>query len=113
MRITGYVQGASRSDLDRNNLLLSACCHQIVVAPRATIKVVRSVEAHYENGVLRPLELLGLLPGERVRLIVIRRPDPSRWDLAKLRKTGNGDDLPLAEQGLDEWESSLEATERS
>jgi predicted DNA-binding antitoxin AbrB/MazE fold protein len=75
--------------------------------------VVRLVEAHYENGVLRPLERLGLRPGEHVRLIVIRRPDPGRWDLAKLAKTGNGDDLPLAEQGLAEWAISLDATERS
>ena len=57
--------------------------------------VVRSVEAHYENGVLRPAERLSLLPGERVKLIVMRRPDSSRWDLAKLAKTGSGDDLPL------------------
>ena len=75
--------------------------------------VVRLVEANYENGVLHPLERLGLRPGERVRLIVIRQPDPGRWDLTKLAKTGNGDDLPLAEQGLAEWASSLEATERS
>ena len=75
--------------------------------------VVRLVEAQYENGVLRPVERLGLRPGECVKLIVMRRPDPSRWDLARLAKTGNGDDLPLAEQGLAEWAGSLEATERS
>jgi uncharacterized protein with HEPN domain len=34
-RITGYVHGASRSDLDRNNLLLSACCYQIAVIGEA------------------------------------------------------------------------------
>src|SRR5579863_2330947 len=45
--------------------------------------IVRLVEAHYENGLRRPLERLGLRPGERVRLIVIRRPDPGRWDLAR------------------------------
>jgi predicted DNA-binding antitoxin AbrB/MazE fold protein len=84
-----------------------------VRAPRATIMVVRLVEANYENGMLHPLERLGLRPGERVRLIVIRQPDPGRWDLTELAKTGNGDDLPLAEQGLAEWASSLEATERS
>jgi predicted DNA-binding antitoxin AbrB/MazE fold protein len=82
-------------------------------APHATIMVVRFVEAHYENGMLRPEERLGLRPGEHVKLIVMRRPDPSRWDLSRLAKKGNGDDLPLAEQGLAEWASSLEATERS
>ena len=80
---------------------------------RATIIVVRLVEAQYENGVLRPAEHLSLRPGECVKLIVMRRPDPSRWDLARLARAGNGDDLPLTEQGLAEWASSLEATERS
>lgn len=75
--------------------------------------IVRSVEANYENGVLRPAERLGLRSGERVKLIVMRRPDPSRWDLTRLAKAENGDGLPLAQQGLAEWASSLEATERS
>jgi predicted DNA-binding antitoxin AbrB/MazE fold protein len=74
---------------------------------------VRLVEAHYENGVLRPAERLGLRPGEHVKLIVMRRPDVGRWDLTRLAKTANGDDLHLANQGLAEWASSLEATERS
>jgi len=82
-----------------------------VRGPRATIMVVRVVEAHYENGVLRPAERLGLRPGEHVKLIVMRRSDPVRWDLARLAKTGNGDDLSLAQQGLAEWASALEATE--
>ena|ERR1700722_8656408 len=86
---------------------------ELLRAPRATIIVVRLVEAQYDNGVLRPAEHLSLRPGECVRLIVMRRPDPSRWDLARLERTGTGDDLPLAEQGLAEWASSLEATERS
>jgi predicted DNA-binding antitoxin AbrB/MazE fold protein len=75
--------------------------------------VMRLVEAQYENGVLRPLERLGLRSGERVNIIVVRRPDPGRWDLGRLAKTGNGDDLALAEQGLSEWASELEAKDRS
>jgi predicted DNA-binding antitoxin AbrB/MazE fold protein len=71
------------------------------------------VAACFEDGVLRPADRLGLLPGERVKLIVMRRPDPSRWDLPRLAKTVNGEDLLLAEQGLAEWAGSLEATERS
>ena len=74
---------------------------------------VRLVEALYQNGVLRPAERLGLRSGERVNLIVVRRPDPARWDLARLARTGNGDDLTLAEQGLAEWASALEAKDRS
>jgi predicted DNA-binding antitoxin AbrB/MazE fold protein len=75
--------------------------------------VVRLVEAQYENGVLRPSERLGLRPGERVNIIVVRCPDPGRWDLARLAKTENGDDLALAAQGLAEWASELEAKDRS
>ena len=71
------------------------------------------VEAQYKNGVLRPSERMGLRPGERVNIIVVRRPDPGRWDLARLGKTGNGDDLARAEQGLAEWASELEAKDRS
>ena len=49
--------------------------------------VVRLVEAQYEDGVLRPAERLSLRSGERVNLIVVRRPDPGRWDLARLART--------------------------
>lgn len=78
-----------------------------------TIVVVRSVEAQYENGVLRPVERLGLRPGERVNLIVMRRPDPRRWDLARLANTSNEEDLSLSEQGVADWASSLDETEHS
>lgn len=64
---------------------------------------VRVIEAQYGDGVLRPAEGLGLRPGERVNLIVVRLPDPNRWDLARLAKTANRDDLALAEQGLAQW----------
>lgn len=74
--------------------------------------VVRLVEAQYENGVLRPVERLGLRPGERVNLMVMRRPDPRRWDLARLSSTSNQEDLSLSEQGLADWAESLEGTER-
>jgi predicted DNA-binding antitoxin AbrB/MazE fold protein len=75
--------------------------------------VVRVVEAQYEDGVLRPAERLGLRPGERVNLIVVRRPDPSRWDLARLAKTVKDEDRDLAEQGLAEWATELDAAERT
>ena len=74
--------------------------------------VVRLVEAQYEDGVLRPVERLGLRPGERVGLMVVRRPDPGRWDLARLSNTSNREDLDLSEQGLSDWADSLDAAER-
>lgn len=83
------------------------------LSPHGPIKVVRVVEAQYEDGVLRPAQRLGLRPGEHVSLIVVRRPDPSRWDLARLVKAANGEDLALAEQGLTEWAGELDATERT
>ena len=73
---------------------------------------VRLVEAHYENGVLRPVERLGLRSGEWVSLMVVRRPDPSRWDLARLSSTSKQEDLTLSEQGLADWANSLDAAER-
>ncbi len=74
--------------------------------------VVRLVEAQYENGVLRPVERLGLRSGERVNLMVVRYPDPRRWDLARLSSTSNQEDLSLSERGLADWANSLDATER-
>jgi predicted DNA-binding antitoxin AbrB/MazE fold protein len=75
--------------------------------------VVRLVEAQYEDGVLRPSGQLGLRPGERVNIIVVRRSESSRWDLARLAKTENEADLALAEQGLAEWANALDAEDRS
>jgi predicted DNA-binding antitoxin AbrB/MazE fold protein len=78
-----------------------------------TIMVVRVVQAQYEDGVLRPTERLGLRPGEQVSLIVVRRPDPSRWNLARLASTANGEDADLAEHGLADWAGELDASERT
>lgn len=59
------------------------------------------------------MERLGLRSGERVNLMVLRHPDPRRWDLARLSTTMNQEDLTLSEQGLTEWANSLDATEQS
>ena len=73
---------------------------------------MRFVEARYEDGMLRPTEPLALRPGERVNLIVDRRPDPRRWNLDLLSKIANGDDLALAEQGLADWAETLDTEDR-
>ncbi len=39
LRVMEYVHGASRSDLDHDNRLLSACCYQIAVAGEAVKRV--------------------------------------------------------------------------
>ena len=64
---------------------------------------MRVIEARYEEGLLKPETPLALTQGERVALIVVRHPDPRRWDLARLAKRGTGGDRVLAEQGLAEW----------
>jgi predicted DNA-binding antitoxin AbrB/MazE fold protein len=74
---------------------------------------MRLIEARYEDGMLRPTERLALRPGERVNLIVVRRPDPSRWNLSQLAKTADADELALAEEGLADWADTLDAEDRS
>lgn len=68
---------------------------------------MRVIEARYEEGLLKPETPLSLRPGERVALIVVRHPDPRRWDLERLAK-GAGEDRMLAEQGLTEWADALD-----
>ena len=54
---------------------------------------------------------LPLRSGERVALIVVRRPDASRWNFAQLASHGD-DDLALAEAGLDDWAAALDREDR-
>ena len=70
------------------------------------------LEAEYQNGVLHPTRPLRLRPGERVRLVVIRRTDPARWAPEKLSKVGDEEDVQLAEEGLSEWVAALEQEDR-
>ena len=78
---------------------------------RAILRLMRPVDALYENGLLRPVSPLPLRSGERVALIVVRRPDSSRWDFARLTAHAD-DDLALAEAGLDEWAAALDREDR-
>ena len=70
------------------------------------------IEAEFNDGVLRPMRHLPLRPGERVGIVVVRRPDPSRWDLARLSKAVP-EEQALTEQGLDDWETALRHEDRS
>lgn len=58
---------------------------------------MRVIEARYEEGLLKPETPLALTPGERVALMVVRHPDPRRWNLARLAKGGVED---LADEAL-------------
>ncbi len=70
------------------------------------------IEAEFDNGVLRPVRRLPLRPGERVGIVVVRRPDPTRWDLERLSKLSGGDDQQLAEEGLGDWAATLDREDR-
>jgi predicted DNA-binding antitoxin AbrB/MazE fold protein len=67
---------------------------------------MRPVEALYEDGLLRPAKPLNLRPGERVGLIVLRRSEPSRWNLTRLA-AARAEDADLASAGLDDFEAML------
>lgn len=79
--------------------------------PRAILLRMGPVDALYENGLLRPVSPLPLRSGERVTVIVVRRADATRWDVARLAAHGD-DDLALAEAGLDEWAAALDREDR-
>jgi predicted DNA-binding antitoxin AbrB/MazE fold protein len=66
------------------------------------------IEAQYEDGLLRPKKPLSLRRGERVGVIVVRWPDPTRWDLSRIGATANSEDVSLAEAGLDEWVKQID-----
>lgn len=68
---------------------------------------MRPVQARYEDGLLRPAKPLPLRPGERVAIIVVRQPDPSRWDLSRLGASPSEDEA-LAKAGLAEWADALD-----
>src|SRR6266446_3972300 len=73
---------------------------------RVTVDRMEVIEAEFNDGVLRPMRRLRLRPGERVGIMVVRRPDPLRWDLARLSRVVQDEDA-LAEAGLAEWEATL------
>ncbi len=72
---------------------------------------MRPVQAHYENGMLRPAKPLPLRPGERVMVLVIQQPDPARWDLDRLAASP-GEDEALAQARRDDWAAALEREDR-
>jgi predicted DNA-binding antitoxin AbrB/MazE fold protein len=72
---------------------------------------MRPVEARYEEGVLKPAEPLPLRSGERVGVVVIRLPDPKRWDLARLAQA-SVEDRDLSSAGLADWASRLDQEDR-
>jgi predicted DNA-binding antitoxin AbrB/MazE fold protein len=70
------------------------------------------VVADYENGVLRPRSPLRLRPGERVGILVVRRPDPDRWNLDRQADSLSQEDTELTESGLAEWADALDLEDR-
>jgi len=73
---------------------------------------MRRIEAHYENGVLRSSAPLALRPGERVALVVMRHPDPSRWDMERLAAYAD-EGAALEAAGLGEWAEALDRDDQA
>lgn len=67
---------------------------------------MRTFDATVRAGALLPSEDLALPEGEMIRLVMVRRPDPARWELARLAHRDEDDDL--AEAGLREWAAALD-----
>ena len=61
---------------------------------------------------LKPSTPLTLRPGERAHLIVMRQPDPKRWDLSRLAQNPANDEAALTEQGLGAWAANLDEEDR-
>jgi predicted DNA-binding antitoxin AbrB/MazE fold protein len=80
---------------------------------RGILHLVKPVEASYENGLLKPAKPLPLTEGEQVRVIVVRKSDPKRWNLKKIAALSEPEDVHLAEAGLDDWAATLEAEDAS
>jgi predicted DNA-binding antitoxin AbrB/MazE fold protein len=76
------------------------------------METMRVIEARYEKGLLKPTEPLALRAGESVGLIIVRRPDPKRWNLERLRNSATTEDVALAEQGLGDWAATLDQEDR-
>ena len=47
LRVMDYVHGASRSDLDQDNRLLSACCYQIAVIGEAVKRLSLTIRSKH------------------------------------------------------------------
>jgi hypothetical protein len=54
------------------------------------------------------MRALQLRLGERVGLIIVRRPDPTQWNLDRIANTVD-EDKQLTEQGLANWSVDLES----
>jgi hypothetical protein len=60
---------------------------------------------------LKPEQPLPLRAGDRVGVIVLRRPDSARWDLQRLAN-GSEEEEALASAGLDQWADALDAEDK-
>jgi predicted DNA-binding antitoxin AbrB/MazE fold protein len=69
---------------------------------------MQPIEADYEDGVLRPTKPLNLKQGERVSVVVLRRPDAGRWNLERLAEKSSSDEASLTHEGLHSWDSDLD-----
>ncbi|MBI5515504.1 MAG: hypothetical protein HY909_17115 [Deltaproteobacteria bacterium] len=72
---------------------------------------MRTLQVRYEDGKLVPARPLPYRSGDLVRIVILPRSDPARWDLARLASSSSEDE-DLAATGLDEWAVALESEDR-
>lgn len=74
---------------------------------------MRPVEAHYDAGVLTLATPLPLRPGERVAVVLVQLPDPSRWNMERMATEAPAEDSTLAESGLSGWADAFDREDSS
>jgi predicted DNA-binding antitoxin AbrB/MazE fold protein len=73
---------------------------------------MRSLNAEYRDGLLKPDKPLDLAQGHRAAIIVVKQGAVEGWDAPRLAASGD-EDQALAEQGLDDWADTLDAEDRA
>ena len=77
----------------------------------ARLRARPTVEARYENGFLKPTGPLKHRQGEKVAVIVLRHPDPTRRDMKRIA-ADSAEDETLAASGLDSQVDALDSEDR-
>lgn len=80
----------------------------LAVSLRATVLVNEAGRSLVRKRRTQTCQAAPLSEGELVRLIVVRNPDPARWNLAKMAGFAAEDDA-LATAGLASWSDGLDA----
>ena len=73
---------------------------------------MRTFEVRYEDGVLKPKEPLPLVPGQEVKVVLLRQQDPDRWARWETAVSQTEEEKWLTEVGIDEWLAMLDEEDK-